>query len=185
MTAPLLLQVVERVRAAFSLSGTFLEDLAGRIDCYGPVWISITLAVLIFIAGSLSTYSLLPTPDYLSILSSSLFYILFYLGIVVGGGWMVLRWLGADSIYFTELLCLFGYSLVFFFPLIAISQLRIKLLTWLAALAVGGASSFFVYQNLYAALRTSALGVDRAFFYSVVILFLHAIFVLSVKALFL
>ena len=176
---------MERARATFSLSGTFLEDLAGRIDCYGPVWISITLAVLIFVASSLSAYPHLPTPDYLSILSSSLFYILFYLGIVVGGGWMALRWLGADSIYFTELLCLFGYSLIFFFPLIAISQLRIRLFTWVTAFAVSAASSFFVYQNLHAALRTSALGVDRAFICSVVILALHAIFVLSVKVLFL
>jgi len=177
---------VDRGRATFSLSGTFLEDLAGRIDCYGPVWISITVAALIFMASS--TSAILPYPssiDHLSTLSSSLFYILFYLGIVAGGGWMALRWLGADGIYFTELFCLFGYSLMFFFPLIAIFLLRIKVLTWIVALVVSGASSFFVYQNLHAALRTSALGVDRTFVCSVAILFFHAVFVLSLKVLFL
>lgn len=101
-----------------TLKVSLLEDLAGRQDLYGPIWTAITFAVSLFMASTAGNFLPHTTPPAFQPLSSSLSLVFFYLGLICFGGWMVLKWLGADSIQVVELTCLIGYSLVLFYPVV-------------------------------------------------------------------
>lgn len=112
-------EVVQRVLSVVTMRETFLEDLAGRLDLYGPAWIVITLAVAIFmVSTSGNFFSHLDQPTDLHSLSSALCLLSCHLLIVCFGGWTVLNWLGADSLQAAELTTLVGYSLLLFYPVL-------------------------------------------------------------------
>ncbi|PJF17721.1 Protein YIPF [Paramicrosporidium saccamoebae] len=112
-------EVVQRVMSVVTMRESFLEDLAGRLDLYGPAWIAITLAVAIFmVSTSGNFFPHLGKPTDLHSLSSALCLLSCHLLIVCFGGWTVLKWLGADSLHATELTTLVGYSLLLFYPIL-------------------------------------------------------------------
>ena len=112
-----------------------------------------------------------------SIISS----LLIYQSLLCGGGWLALRWLGADSLQFTELAGLIGYSLVLVFPAAAVGALTINVLAWVAMILAATASVIFIYQNLASVLRTSAMGPEKGTIYTAVLCVIHLVFLLSVK----
>lgn len=117
----------------------------------------------------------------LSTLFSILSSLLAYLGIICGGGWLGLRWLGAESLRFVELCGLVGYSLVLLFPAVLIGALSVNILSWMAMLACIAASAPFIYQNLAPVLRTSALGPEKGVMYTAAVCLIHSLFLVSLK----
>lgn len=171
-----------RLRLTLLLKDTFLEELAGRLDFYGPIWAAFTLGLILFLVGTLSSGT---STDPMGAFTSSLIWIFFYVGPICGGAWAAWRWLGAEGVYFSELFCLLGYSLILFFPVTIVALLQIGLLTWISTGLVIMASAVFIYRNIHPILRTSSLGVERARLYSLVTVTAHSLFLLSLKIFFL
>ncbi len=102
------------------IRATFLEDLSGRTDFYGPIWMSVVFAVAIFVTNTacpLIWWHADHVPA-LSSLPSALTLVLSYIGLVSIGGWATLRWFGAETVKLGELAALFSYSLVICWPVI-------------------------------------------------------------------
>lgn len=175
-------EVQVRLRLTLLLKDTFLEELAGRLDFYGPTWAAFTLAMLLFLVGTLSSVT---GADPMGAFTSPLIWVLFYVGPICGGAWATWRWLGAEGVYFSELFCLLGYSLILFLPVAVVALLRIGLLTWISTGLAMLASALFIHRNIHPVLRTSSLGVERARLYSLVTVMVHSLFLLSLKIFFL
>lgn len=84
------------------------------------------LGVSVFIVSTVGM--LFPHPGQkpdLQSLSSSLTLVILFLLVLGGGGWTILRWLGADTLLLTEVLALVGYSLVLMFPAVVLIPINV------------------------------------------------------------
>lgn len=152
-------EVVGRLKAACQLSEHFLEELSGRWDLYGPIWLAISLPVAMFVSSSLSILlSAHPNEQHdLSRLSVGMMEMMVYGVLSTGACWGVLRWRGVESIRLSEIVALLGYSLACLLPFLVVAIIPIGVLQWLAILAGTVASGAFIVRNLWPALRASSL----------------------------
>ncbi|XP_008332826.1 protein YIPF1 [Cynoglossus semilaevis] len=121
-------------------------------DLYGPIWICITLVFAIAISGNLFNFLVhLGRPDYkytpefrkVSIAATAIFS---YAWLVPLGLWGFLLWrsrktLNLVSYSFMEILCVYGYSLSIYIPVVILWILPFEWLRWcsiLVALCLSG-----------------------------------------------
>ena len=110
--------VQERLRSSLMMDGTFLERLNGRLDFYGPLWISISVALFLFVASSF-TKRVWAHPGEtldLTLLTFGVMEMLVYTSLMSAISWGFFKWRGVDGVKLGETVALTGYSLTVLIP---------------------------------------------------------------------
>lgn len=119
--------------------------ISEKMDLYGPFWISTTIIFLVFAFGNLSRY--FSNLDYkYEFIASSCSLIWGYSIIIPFIIYFILKFKGSNT-SLMNLICVYGYSLLYFMPFIIISAVPIRLMQWLLLLAGGVLSGLFLKQN--------------------------------------
>lgn len=154
-------QVVERVKNTilpFEPGSIFGAE--GKYDLYGPLWIVITLNVMISVFGNLSCYIMYYTHEYRDIwsyksevvkIASSTTFLTFYFLIVPVMIYFGLKFLGEsgsvpDYFYFVSI---YGYAMAPFMPAIVLYVIPSNTLKWALLLGAGAASLYFMAKEMF------------------------------------
>jgi hypothetical protein len=118
-------------------------------DLYGPFWIYTTLIFLISASGSIFAYK---NPyktnifqQYVPIAGTIVYSIGFGLPLVA---YICFKVIGEKISYIT-CVCIYGYSLSVFIPVLVVCSLGIQVLVWLLLLYGAGASTMFIIVNYW------------------------------------
>lgn len=175
-------QVEDRLRGALFLDRRFLEDLHGQPDVWGPLWLSVSLAMSCFVVSSISKVpggggaALTAGPPF-EALSAGLVEVVGYTAFSSLAASAFLQWRGVDSLPFLEVQCLMGYSLVPLFPALLVCLVPFGPTQGLAFLAGSVGSAIFISRNLWPALKASPrISREQAFLFLVGLLGVHVIF---------
>lgn len=109
-----------RCRAALYPRENFLDTVDGNPDLYGPVWITTTVVLILFLAGTLQRYFAGGTLDGgkydFTLLTGAAGLMYGYTAIVPVALWGILRWFGSEAGSVLECLCLYGYANLVWVP---------------------------------------------------------------------
>ncbi|TGZ83073.1 Yip1-domain-containing protein [Ascodesmis nigricans] len=184
--------VLHRCRSALIPRTNFLDIIDGNPDLYGPIWITTSVVLMLFLASTLAQYfarfgeegdggGKRYTYDF-TLLSGAAGMMYGYTFIVPAALWVVLRWWGVESANLLELACLYGYANLVWLPVAVASVSPITILNWVFV-GVGLASSgLFLFRNLYPVV--SATDHRTAKILLIVVVALHAGLALAIKILF-
>lgn len=104
----------------------FFEVIKDYPDLYGPLWIMITMVVMVAIAGNLHRYLVIKSTLYFTynfrFIPVAFITILMHQSIIPVIFYFVFRGLGSP-LGFVDTLCAFSYSLVSYIPAILLSSL--------------------------------------------------------------
>jgi hypothetical protein len=118
-------EVLRRCTATIYPRQNFLDVLEGNPDLYGPIWIATTVAVILFLTGTISQYLAHTGQDHFTydfkLLSSGTGMIYGYTAIVPVALWGALKWWGSESANLMEVIALYGYSNLIWIPVALIS----------------------------------------------------------------
>jgi hypothetical protein len=148
--------VIARAKGVFlpfpNPAGFLARVTAGKPDFYMPFWISVTLAFLLGVVGNI--LAALTTGDSeaqfsfdfdkMRISAMIIFGYLAVLPAVVRG---TLIWMKAPGRY-SDILCLYGYSMLPFLPAVFVSFIPLALFTWAVFLAAAAWSTWFLFLNV-------------------------------------
>lgn len=145
-----------RIKATSTVSPKFLEELAGRVDFYGPLWGSCSVVVFGTISN-LIRYSSLNSMSYIAIIT------IFYLGAAS----TLAMWKDAP-IRPSELFTIHGYSLIYSIIFIFINTIfQDHIPKLLSNIISAGLSAFFLYRNIFPILRTSTIPRKKSIVFAV------------------
>ena len=144
--------IKDRLLSSFKVDPTFFSMVDDKPDGYGPFWIAtclvFTLAVVTHIAGWLASWMTgkIWQYDFQSIMTASSF-VYTYVLITPAVVYAILKQYD-KSLKFVSVLCLYGYSLVYFLPGTILCLLPTWEVTWLSLLVSCGLSGYFILKNL-------------------------------------
>ncbi len=177
-------EVKERLVLASKADSNFLETLNGRMDYYGPLWLSVTCAVLLFVSSSLSKRLWSHPGELLDfhLLTVGVVELLLYNAFQTVASWGFFKWRGIDGVKVSEMAALSGYSLCPLIPALLVSVIPLSLVQWTAFAASAVISCTFIYRNLWPILKTSpSIKQEQATLFITLLLGTHAIFFLALR----
>ena len=180
-------EVRERLQSGLLADGTFLEKLNGRMDFYGPAWLSITTAVLLFVSSSFGKRAWAHPGERqdLHLLTLGVVEMLVYTSFMTMASWGFFRWRGVDGVKVGEMAALSGYSLTPLVPALILSMLPLSIVQWAAFTAAAAGSCLFIYRNLWPILQTSpSIRHEQASMFIASLLFVHAVFFFALRVAF-
>lgn len=177
----------ERIIAAAMADGLFLEKLNGRLDFYGPLWISITVAILLFVSSSLAKIVWPHTNEFIDfhLITFGIIEMILFTSFQTALSWGFFRWRAVDGVKIGEMAALNGYSLVPLVPALLLSAIPLSITQWAAFTAATVLSCLFIYRNLWPILQTSpTIRHEHSALFITLLLGVQVIFILSLKAAF-
>lgn len=180
-------EVKERLLSAALIDGSFLEKLNGRMDFYGPAWLSITVAIMLFVSSSVAKSAWAHPGEILDfhLLTFGIVEMLLYTTVQTAASWGFFRWRGVDGVKVGEMAALSGYSLVPLPPALLLASIPFSFTQWLAFTGAAVASCLFIYRNLWPILQTSpTIRHEQATLFITARLAIHAIFFFALRVTF-
>lgn len=165
----------------------FLEKLNGRLDFYGPLWLSVTVALLLFVSSSIVKRVWGQPGELLDfhLLTVGIVEMLLYTAFQTAATWGFFRWRSVDGVKIGEMAALSGYALVPLVPALLISSLPVGILQWAAFMGSAGMSALFIYRNLWPILQTSpSIRHEQGALFITALLGFHVIFILALRIMF-
>lgn len=164
----------------------FLDVLDGNPDLYGPFWIATTVAVILFLTGTVSQYLSHKGEDHFEydfrLLSGAAGLIYGYTGVIPIALWGALKWFGSSSADLIECWALYGYANLLWIAVALVSWSPFAALNWMLV-GVGFAwTVFFLLRNLYPVLSATDAKTSKILLILVVVL--HAGLAIAIKVLF-
>lgn len=147
-------ELLARLKCSFiPINSQFYELTANKPDLYGPFWIYTTLIFVIAAAGALSNYfggdnSATGIFDVRVPLVGTIIYIFgFALPLFL---YLAFKFVFKNSdLSYIQCLCLYGYSLAVFIPVMLICSIGIEVLQWIFVFYGSLSSTMFVLFNLW------------------------------------
>lgn len=180
-------EVHERLRSAATADAAFLEKLNGRLDFYGPLWISVSVAVVLFVSSSFTKRAWAHPGETLDfhLLTMGIIEMVLYTAFQSAMSWGFFRWRSVDGVKAGEMVALSGYSLALLLPALVVSMVPLSLAQWAAFTAAAAASSLFIYRNLWPILQTSpSIRHEQAALFTTCTLAIHVLFFLTLRVTF-
>jgi len=179
-------EVLRRCWATLYPKVNFLDLLDGNPDLYGPIWITTTVVLILFLSSTIQGY-LASTNDMpyrynFGLLSGAAGLMYLYTAIVPLALWGALKWYGSEAANLLECLCLYGYGNLIWVPIAIASASPIGILNWILATVGFGFSLAFLLRNLDPVVR--ATGSKTSKFILIIVIVLHAALSLAIKILF-
>mmetsp|Transcript_20447 Transcript_20447/g.19664 ORF Transcript_20447/g.19664 Transcript_20447/m.19664 type:complete len:349 (-) Transcript_20447:226-1272(-) len=122
-------------------------------DLYGPIWITITLVFFVALTSNVSKYIHSDNGgayfEYdISHLVNAMWVLCSFVVFVPAANFVLFRCVGVSCFSFFELVCLYGYSLVAFFPATILCLLPMTGWDWTVLLLATALSSVLVLRNV-------------------------------------
>ncbi|GAB7359012.1 hypothetical protein MBLNU230_g5085t1 [Neophaeotheca triangularis] len=189
-------QLLTRLYNTFRPDRNFLDTLDGNPDLYGPVWISTTVVVILFLTGTISQYLAEKGEQHFvydwRLLSGAAGLVYGFNLVVPAALWGVLKWFagrgsglgedGREVLGLVESWCLYGYASLVWVVVALVSWSPLSALNY-AFVGVGFAySAFFLVRNLYPVVSATDKKTSKILL--LVVLGLHAGFAIAIKILF-
>lgn len=177
----------QRLAMAAMADATFLEKLNGRLDFYGPAWLSITIAVLLFTISSATKriFSHAGEVIDLHLLTTGIVEMLFFTSFQTAFAWGFFRWRSIDGVKLGEMAALCGYSLTPLIPALLLCLIPLSLIQWAAFMAAVGVSGLFIQRNLWPILQTSpSIRREQAILFIGCLIAIHSLFILALRIMF-
>ncbi|CAA9999277.1 unnamed protein product [Nesidiocoris tenuis] len=171
-----------RIQSSIVPRQDFLADIVKKKpDLYGPIWINITLILLLgwtsdlarcFIEGSRSHWRLAMLTWY-----RSSFLLFLYNCCLPTTIWIALEWdpINANKFSLAELFCLYGYANAVFLPMTIFCSLPWVWVKWTSAILATSLSGALISRSL----KKGFYSLDGAQFYVIVFLLLAAHFMVG------
>lgn len=145
-------EVLRRCWAALFPKSNFLDLLEGNPDLYGPLWITTTVVLILFLSSTIQGF-LANSQDIaytynFDLLSGAAGLMYGYSILVPTSLWGVLRYYGCETVNLLECLCLYGYSNLIWIPVAIASASPVSLLNWILAAVGFAASTTFLMRSL-------------------------------------
>ncbi|KAI5785105.1 hypothetical protein DFH27DRAFT_270877 [Peziza echinospora] len=179
-------EVLKRCWAALFPKTNFLDLLEGNPDLYGPLWITTTVVLILFLSSTIQGYFAsehdVPYRYNFDLLSGAAGLMFGYTGIIPIALWGVLKWYGSESANLLECLCLYGYANLIWVPIAIASASPISILNWILVGLGFGASVLFLIRNLDPVVKATDAKTSRILLIAVILL--HAGLSLTIKILF-
>lgn len=177
-------EVQQRIVSAAMADGLFLEKLNGRLDFYGPLWINLTVGVLLFICSSAAKLvwsHASEHPDF-QLLPLGICEMLIFSIFQTALSWGFFRWQGVDGVKIGEMTALNGYSIVLLVPALVFSCIPHGITQWASFTAATALSCLFLYRNLWPILQTSpTIRSEQSALFITVLLGVQAIVIFSLR----
>lgn len=180
-------EIKDRLQSGLTADGAFLEKLNGRMDFYGPLWLSISIAVLLFVSSSFGKRAWAHASEKLDLhlLTLGVVELMVYTSFMTLASWGFFRWRGVDGVKVGEMAALSGYSLTPLVPALLISTLPLSIIQWAAFAAAASLSCLFIFRNLWPILQTSpSIRHEQASMFIASLLFVHACFFFALRVAF-
>ena len=141
------------IKSFMPINNSFFDIAVEKPDLYGPFWIYTTLIYVIAAGGALSFYFTNSVNNYFQAFVPVAGSILYFFGF----GFPLLMWL-CLKIYkaemkYVSLICLYGYSLTCFIPVLILCACGFAWIQWLFLLYGIANSTIFVLINLWNYIR--------------------------------
>ncbi|RPB28954.1 YIPF1 protein [Terfezia boudieri ATCC MYA-4762] len=179
-------EVLRRCWATLFLKTNFLDLLDGNPDLYGPIWITTTVVLTLFLSSTIQGYFAStndkPYRYNFDLLSGAAGLMYGYTGIIPLALWGGLKWYGSEGANLLECLCLYGYANLIWIPIAIASASPIAILNWVFVTVGFGLSVAFLLRNLDPVVR--ATGSKTSKIMLLVVILLHAGLSLTIKILF-
>ncbi|KAG4084708.1 Yip1-domain-containing protein [Neocallimastix lanati (nom. inval.)] len=149
--------VIERIICTIFPKESFFNKVDANPDLYGPVWISTTVILTLFvtscIANSLVTFLKDKKGDAkynydFSLLSFASVTVYTYIGVIPLVIWFLCKYFSI-SLGLIDLYCLYGYGLSLWIPAAVFAILPYSLLHTIFVLIPGIISGYYLYYNIY------------------------------------
>lgn len=179
-------EVFRRCWSALFPRTNFLDLLEGNPDLYGPLWITTTVVLVLFLSSTIQGFlanakNIAYTYNF-DLLSGAAGLMYGYSLLVPAALWGVLRWYGCETVNLLECLCLYGYSNLIWIPVAIASASPILLLNWILAAIGFAASTIFLLRSLGPVVNATDLKTAKVLL--VVVVILHAGLSLMIEILF-
>ncbi|KAF8439218.1 Yip1 domain-containing protein [Terfezia claveryi] len=179
-------EVLRRCGATLFPKTNFLDLLDGNPDLYGPIWITTTVVLTLFLSSTIQGYFAStndkPYRYNFDLLSGAAGLMYGYTGIIPLALWGGLKWYGSEGANLLECLCLYGYANLIWIPIAIASASPIAILNWVFVAVGFGLSVAFLLRNLDPVVR--ATGSKTSKIMLLVVILLHAGLSLTIKILF-
>ncbi|CAO2653645.1 Nn.00g030560.m01.CDS01 [Neocucurbitaria sp. VM-36] len=179
-------EVLRRCMSTIYPRANFLDVLEGNPDLYGPVWIAMTVVVILFLTGTINQYLAHSGKEHFAydfkLLSGAAGLVYGYTGLVPLGLWGVLKWYGSESANLLECACLYGYANLVWIVVALVSWSPVAILNYIFVALGLAFSAFFLLRNLYPVLSTTEAKTSKMLL--IVVLALHTGFAIAIKVLF-
>lgn len=179
-------EVFRRCTATLYPRSNFLDVLDGNPDLYGPFWIATTVAVILFLTGTISQYLARSSKGHFEydfrLLSGAAGLMYGYTGVIPIALWGALRWFGSTSADLIECWALYGYANLIWIAVALVSWSPLTKLNWVLVGVGFGWTVFFLLRNLYPVLSTADTRTSKILLILVIVL--HAGLAIAIKILF-
>ena len=142
------------IKSFIPINNSFFDIAVERPDLYGPFWIYTTLIYVIAAGGALSYYFTNSVNNYFQafvpVAGSILYFFGFGFPFVM---WLCLR-IFKNEMKYVSLICLYGYSLTCFIPVLILCACGFAWVQWLLLLYGIANSTAFVMLNLWNHIRS-------------------------------
>ncbi|KAF8477363.1 hypothetical protein BDZ91DRAFT_21674 [Kalaharituber pfeilii] len=179
-------EVLRRCGATIFPKTNFLDLLEGNPDLYGPLWITTTVVLILFLSSTIQGY-FASTKDQpyrynFDLLSGAAGLMYGYTGIIPVALWGMLKWYGSEVANLLECMCLYGYANLIWIPIAIASASPIAILNWVFVAVGFGVSLAFLLRNLNPVVE--AAGSKTSKILLILVILLHAGLSLAIKILF-
>lgn len=172
---------------ALRADASFLERLAGRLDFYGPIWISISVGVLLFVISSANKTIWYHRGEFIDfhLLTMGIVEMIIFTAFQTAFSWGFFRWRSVDGVKLGEMAALSGYSLTPLVPALLVCMIPLSIVQWAAFMGAVAISCVFIKRNLWPILKTSpTIRQEQATFFIIGLLAVQSIFILSLRVMF-
>ena len=142
------------IKSFIPINNSFFDIAVEHPDLYGPFWIYTTLIYVIAAGGALSYYFTNSVNNYFQafvpVAGSILYFFGFGFPFVM---WLCLR-IFKNEMKYVSLICLYGYSLTCFIPVLILCACGFAWVQWLLLLYGIANSTAFVMLNLWSHIRS-------------------------------
>ena len=146
-------EVIKRVWASIIPNAYFFDVLGENADLYGPFWIATTVMAVAFVTNTIGKYihdrseqkEFTYDTTRLSI-TATVVYV--YISAVPAFIWLMMRYFSFQP-RFIEIVCLYGYGMTIWIPLMLIAMIQVEWITWILAGVGLFFSVVFVLRNYY------------------------------------
>jgi cation transporter-like permease len=151
----------------------FIAAISQNPDMYGPFWITTTVAFIIAMTSNLHEFFVSHSthwqydPTKIAAAPAVLFGYVLVIPFVL---WLVLKYIDAP-LKLMELICVYGYAMIWFFPSSIICIFANDVVKWFAIIIAAALSGFFIVANLFVALKDRFL--KRGLLISIVLIAFH------------
>jgi len=133
----------------------FMAAVAKNPDLYGPFWITATVSFVVAASSNMHDYYISHGTNWAynttkMVAAPSVLY--GYVLVIPLVLWLVLRCIEAP-LRFAELACLYGYSLILFFPASVVCIFVNEVFKWIAIIAAASVSGWFIISNMFMPLK--------------------------------